>query len=109
MGGIATAVDIKEAKHALKVVEGENDNEYLITRHGQFVTPINMMNIYGQQEGTSSKDDIRRRWDNIMREIIKIEAKGEHLIILGDLNCHVGDLIEGNHDCWSKVNSQNNN
>ena len=96
MGGIATSILNKDAMHALKVTEGENENEFLITRHGQFVVPINIINIYGQQEGTSSKEDILSRWGNIMKEVIKIEAKGELAIILGDLNSHVGDIIEGN-------------
>ena len=55
-----------------------------------------IINVYGQQEGPSSKDNILKMWDDIMKEVVKIEAKGEHLIILGDLNCHVGDIIEGN-------------
>ena len=96
IGGIATSIKNVDAMHVLKVTEGENENEFLITRHGQFVVPINIINVYGQQEGTSSKDDILKRWDNIMKEVVKIEATGEHLIILGDLNCHVGDIIEGN-------------
>ena len=58
--------------------------------------PINIVNVYGQQEGTSSKDDILSRWENIMKELIKIEAKEEYAIILGDINSHVGDIIEGN-------------
>ena len=43
MGGIATAIDNKEAAHALKVKEGEHDDEFLTTRHGQFTTPINIL------------------------------------------------------------------
>ena len=31
-------------------------------------------------------------------ELAKIEARGEFAIIIGDLNKHVGDLIEGNED-----------
>ena len=97
MGGIATAIKNDEFIHALKVKEGETDNEFLITRHGQFVAPINILNIYGQQEGTSNKDDIYRRWESIMTEVTRIEAKGEWLIMLGDFNSHVGDIIDGNH------------
>ena len=96
MGGIATSINYKESMHALKVKEGENDKEYLITRHGQFVTPINIINIYGEQESRSNKDDILDRWNSIVNEVIKIEAKKEFLVIFGDMNKHVGDLIEGN-------------
>ena len=33
-----------------------------------------------------------------MTEVLKIEAKNELVVILGDMNKHVGDIIEGNHD-----------
>ena len=98
MGGIATAIDNKEAAHALKVKEGEHDDEFLITRHGQFTTPINICNVYGEQEGRTTKDDILQRWNRIMEEIIKIEAKDEYIVLIGDMNKHVGDVIEGNSD-----------
>ena len=98
MGGISTSVTNKDAKDTLKVAEGANDDEFLITRHSQFVTPINCVNIYGEQEGRSSKEDIENRWNRIINEIVKIEAKGELVLIAGDLNKHVGDIIDGNND-----------
>ena len=61
--------------HTLKIKEGENDDEFLITRHSQFATPINVVNIYGEQEGRSTNDDIKSRWERIMTEVLKIEAK----------------------------------
>ena len=57
-----------------------------------------MVNAYGEQEGRSSNDDIKNRWERIMTEVLKIEAKNEFVIILGDMNKHVGDIIDGNHD-----------
>ena len=57
-GGIATCIKIKDAVDALKVFEGSNDDEMLITRHGQFMTAINVINIYGSQEARSGKDKI---------------------------------------------------
>ena len=38
-----------------------------------------------------------------MNEITKIEAKDEHVILVGDFNKHVGNIIRGNHD---KVTSE---
>ena len=32
-----------------------------------------------------------------MSEVIKIEAKNEWVVMLGDMNKHVGDIIDGNH------------
>ena len=97
MGGISTSVANKDTMHTLKVKEGAEDDEFLITRHSQFVVPVNIVNVYGEQEGRSSKDDIQNRWNRIMIEIVKIESKNEVVVLLGDLNKHVGDIIEGNH------------
>ena len=36
---------------------------------------------------------MRLRTDGI--ELKKIEYKGEHVVLLGDMNKHVGDLVEG--------------
>ena len=86
MGGVATCVAVREASNVLKVAEGVNDDEYIITRHGQFRTPINIVNIYGETESRSTKNDIKERWDRILAELAKIETKGEVAIVIGDLN-----------------------
>ena len=75
MGGISTSVKNQDAMHTLKVKEGIEDDEYLITRHSQFVIPINVVNIYGEQEGRMDKDDILNRWNRIMADVVRIEAK----------------------------------
>ena len=49
-GGIATCIKNKDVKDTLKVFEGKDDEEMIITRHGQFDIPINVINIYGSQE-----------------------------------------------------------
>ena len=56
-----------------------------------------MINIYGEQEGRRGNDDVQNRWNRIMSEVIKIEAKEELTVICGDLNKKVGDVVDGNH------------
>ena len=97
-GGIITSVKQDEAKECLKVSEGKNTNEFIITRHSKFQTPINIINVYSCQENRTGVNQIREQWQEIVEEIIKIETKKENLILLGDFNRHVGTLIEGNHD-----------
>ena len=80
----------------MKVFEGENDNEMLITRHSQFSTPINILNIYGEQENRTSKEIIQDKWSKVLNEVSKVEAKEELLVIFGDMNKHIGNLVEGN-------------
>ena len=75
---------------------GVENNEFIITRHSQFSTAINVINIYGNQECRSSREEIVKNWNDIVEEIRKIEAKSERLVLVGDFNRKVGDIIEGN-------------
>ena len=95
-GCIATCVREEYAMDTLKMAEGK-DQEYIITRHGQFSPAINILNIYGSQETRQSKEEIENKWDEITNEILKIEAKNESLLIIGDLNLHVGKAVPNNH------------
>jgi len=81
--------------NTLKVGEGENNHEMLVTRHSQFVRAINVINIYGAVESRSNK--ILSRWTQVLTQVKKIEAKGELLVIIGDFNAHVGDVINENN------------
>ena len=37
-------------------------------------------------------------WDTVLEEVAKIEAKGELIVLLGDLNAHIGHVVKGNND-----------
>ena len=50
MGGIATAVRDEDKEYTIKTKEGAGNDEFIVTRHGQFLTPINVSNIYGEQD-----------------------------------------------------------
>ena len=43
-GGISTSVANSESEYCVRVDEGIGRNEFLVTRHSQFVTPINVIN-----------------------------------------------------------------
>ena len=98
MGGISTSVSNADVESFLKVTDGDDDNEYIITRHSQFVKPINIINVYGDVESRTTKDVIDLKWDTIIQEVIKIEAREEHVLLIGDMNKHIGSFIKGNHD-----------
>ena len=97
-GGVATCVNNAERFNALKIHEGSKGKEMLVTRHSQFQNPINIINIYGLVESRSCQDLIDEQWSAIMDQVAKIEALGEWLILIGDLNSHVGELINNNKD-----------
>ena len=102
MGGIATSIIDSDFRNCLKVTEGEGSNEFIVTRHTDFMVPINVINIYGEQENRTSSSIIKEHWGEVVEEIVKIESRGEFFILLGNTNKHVGDLIDGNHDKVTK-------
>ena len=86
MGGIATAIKNDEKHYVVKTDEGCDKDEFIITRHNQFRTPINVINCYGEIESRSSRNNIEERWHRLLEKIVRIESSGESLIFIGDLN-----------------------
>ena len=74
-GGIATCMKDKDAMNTLKVFERLNDDEVLITRHGQFETAVNVINFYGSQECRTRRNKILENWGIVFQEISKIELR----------------------------------
>ena len=103
MGGISTSVRDDEKQYAVKTVEGLDQDEFMITRHSNFLTPINVINIYGEQESRTKDDEIEKRWMRIFDEVIKIEKRKESCIILGDMNKHIGNDEMGVKSNHSKI------
>ena len=62
MGEVSISVKNAEYKDTVKIKEGQGDDEYIIPRHSQFQTPINLISVYGEQESRCSNDDIEERW-----------------------------------------------
>ena len=97
MGGVATCIANKEIANTVSMKYGEGDDEFIITRHNQFYTPINIVNLYGEQESRVGNDEVESRWNRVVDELNVIERRGEEVLLLGDMNKHVGDIIPGNH------------
>ena len=50
-------------KHnAMKVAEGEDKDEYIVTRLNNTVPALNFVNIYGTQESRTNNVDIEKSW-----------------------------------------------
>ena len=98
-GGVATVIANHLVHNTMKVAEGTEEDEYIITRIDKTVPAVNIVNIYGSQESRSTNDDIEKGWYRLMKDIKDIEARKEAVIIIGDMNRHVGsgeDGIKGN-------------
>ena len=95
MGGVATFVANELKQNAVKVKEGLDNDEYLITRLDHVCPPVNILNVYGGQETRMSKQEILDNWINIKAEITEIKNRGEGLILIGDLNRSIGSGSQG--------------
>jgi hypothetical protein len=72
----------------------------MITRHGQFKKPINIINVYGEQEGRNKNQEVEERWLRICNHLKVIEDRNEEVILLGDMNKLIGNDkygVEGNN------------
>ena len=62
--------------------------------------PITILNCYGEQEARSGKEEVLARWGRLLKELGAITARGDHCLLLGDLNKLVGCGplgVPGNH------------
>jgi hypothetical protein len=100
MGGVATFVQNQDKDKFVKLGEGAENDEFLVTRHSNFASAVNIINIYGEQESRYPKIEIEERWGRILKEIKKIEHRNELVLIIGDMTKHIGcdDLgVKGSH------------
>ena len=74
-GGIATSVAEEDSSNCVRVEEGNEDNEFIVTVHCHFETPINVINIYRHQECHMSREKIEKHWNEILDVVEKISAR----------------------------------
>ena len=83
------------------MTEGQEGDEYIITRFDHVVPALNLVNIYGQQESRSSKDEISASWLRLQKDLEEIDDRGEALLLIVDVNRAVGSDqwgVTDNHD-----------
>ena len=103
MGGVATAVIEDEKASTIKIMEGENKDEFIVSRHGQFQRPVNVINYYGEQESRTEKSEVEEKWSRLTKILKEIESRDEEAILIGDLNKLVGNNKSGIKDNNPKV------
>ena len=72
MGGVATAVIEDEKASTIKIMEGENKDEFIVSRHGQFQRPVNVINYYGEQESRTEKSEVEEKWSRLTKILKEI-------------------------------------
>ena len=71
----------------VKVLEGEEEDEFLITRVSHTNPALNIFNIYGAIE---SRLDNQVSWGRIKTELDKIKDRNEFCLLVGDFNVAIG-------------------
>ena len=102
-GGVATVVANYLKPNTVKFAEGKEGDEYVITRFDNTVPAINLINIYGEQEGRSSIDEIEKSWLRLKSDIEEIESRNEAVMIMGDMNRAIGNGNLGIKDNKDKI------
>ena len=90
-GGIATMVANHLKVSATKVSSNNEYDEYMVTRLDHVKPALNVIHIYGQNEGRAGHQKVLEGWTEILKEIGSIEARKEMVLVLGDLNRAVGN------------------
>ena len=58
-------------------------------------TKIRIGIVYNPQENKTTKDELKEVYGRIKSEIKNARKMEQHIIIMGDMNCKTGDLIDG--------------
>ena len=65
-------------------------------------TKIRICIVYNPQENKTTKDELEEVYGKIESEIKNARKMEQHIIVMGDMNCKIGDLIDGNKEEISK-------
>ena len=102
-GGVSTVIANHLKHNTMKITEGTENDEYIVTRFDHTVPPINIVNVYGAQESRNTDSDIEKSWLRLMKDVKDIETRNEATIIIGDMNRAIGDGQYGINGNKSKV------
>ena len=97
-------VDDSLRQQCVRVNDNSEGDEFLIIRLEHVSPPLNVINLYGMQEGKEGEEGKRKvleSWVRLQKELLLIEARNEAVAVLGDFNRAVGsdDLgVPGNKD-----------
>ena len=90
MGGVCTAVKNELKPYTVKIKEGADNDEYLVTRIDKIKPAINIINVYGGQESRMEKQEVLESWGRLKNEVDEIKLRDESCILLSDLNRAIG-------------------
>ena len=96
-GGILIAIKDEIAAVTVEIKKEKTHHEALWLRINNGRTKIRVGVIYAPQENKQNSAESEKMYDSIEEEIKRSEDN-ESILIIGDLNCKVGDNVEGNNE-----------
>ena len=90
-GSIVTIVANQLKSLAIKVESNNKLDEFMVTRMDHVKPALNIVHIYGQNEGRAGQQKVLDGWTEILAELGKIEARDEVALVVGDFNRAVGN------------------
>ena len=97
-GGVMIAIK-KELAKSITVIETSEDKDeilWILINNNRIKIRIGV--VYAPQESRTSKQDLAKMYENIKTQIKIAEENKQYLMIIGDFNAKVGNLIEGNNE-----------
>ena len=84
-------------QQAVRVTDNSDGDEFLIVRLEHVEPALNVINLYGMQEGKEGEEGKKRvleSWVRLKKELLLIEGRGEAVVVMGDYNRSVGCDLE---------------
>ena len=80
-------------QQTVRVNDSSEGDEYLVVRLEHVEPPINVINIYGMQEGKEGEEGRQKvldSWSRLQKELMLIESRNEAVLLMGDYNRALG-------------------
>ena len=90
-GGICSAVVGSLKEQTVRVGEGGDEDEWQAVRLNHISPAITIFNVYGEQEGRASKEEVRAKWGRLLKDLEEARLRGDHCLLVGDMNKQVGN------------------
>ena len=82
MGGISTSVRDNEKMFVTKTVDGLEKDEFMITRYSNFHNPVNVINIYGEQESRTKDSILKTDGQESMTKLLRLIIEMKPVLLL---------------------------
>ena len=79
------------------MTEGEKNYIFLLIRLGHVEPALNVLNVNGGIETIMTKQEVTENWVRLKKEITNIKERDEGLVLIGDMNRAIINIVEGNH------------